>query len=58
MALICQAYFEQRMASYPMDRLHMELAAGGRLEPDVTVAEWSRLVFDTLNTVAPQFPKD
>lgn len=41
-----------------MDRLHMELAAGGRLEPDVTVAEWSRLVFDTLNTVAPQFPKD
>lgn len=56
-ALICRAYFEQRMAAYPLDRLHMELAASGRLEADVTVAEWSRLVFETLNTVAPQFPK-
>jgi hypothetical protein len=55
--LICNAYFDQRMASYPLDRLQLELAALGRVERPDTVAEWSRLVFETLNHVAPQFPK-
>lgn len=55
--LICNAYFERRMASYPVDRLSMELAAVGRLERPDVVAEFSRLVFDTLHHVAPQFPR-
>jgi hypothetical protein len=55
--LICNAYFDKRMASYPVDRLQLELAAGGRVARPDAVAEWSRLVFDTLNHVAAQFPK-
>lgn len=57
-ALICNAYFEKRMASFPIDRLQLELRVAGRMERDDTVAEWSRLVYETLNHVAPQFPKD
>jgi hypothetical protein len=57
-ALICNAYFDNRMASFPLDRLQLELRVSGRLERDDTVAEWSRLVYETLNHVAPQFPKD
>jgi hypothetical protein len=55
--LICDAYFDKRVASYPLDRLQLELAASGRLERPDIVAEWSRLVFETLGHVAPQFPK-
>lgn len=56
--LICNAYFDKRMASFPLEKLHLELAVSGRLEQDTTVAEWSRFVYETLNHVAPQFPKD
>jgi hypothetical protein len=55
--LICNAYFEKRMASYPVDKLQMELAASGRIEKPDMVAEWARLVFETLHHVAPQFPR-
>ena len=57
-ALITHAYFEKRMASFPIDRLQLELRVSGRIERDDTVAEWSRVVYETLNHVAPQFPKD
>ena len=57
MRLICDAYFERRMASYPLERLQMELAAKGRIERPDVVAEWSRLVYETLHFVAPQFPR-
>jgi hypothetical protein len=56
--MICNAYFDKRMASFPLEKLQLELAVSGRLEQDTTVAEWSRLVYETLNHVAPQFPKD
>jgi hypothetical protein len=55
--LICDAYFEKRVASYPLERLQLELAATGRLERPDIVAEWSRLVYETLHHVAPQFPR-
>lgn len=55
--LICDAYFERRVASYPLDRLQLELTARGRIERRDVVAEWSRLVYETLHQVAPQFPR-
>ncbi|CAL5225303.1 g8104 [Coccomyxa viridis] len=57
-SLILGAYFEKRMAWYPVDRLQMEVSAmTGRLERPSTIAEFARLVYSTLNTVAPQFPE-
>ena len=57
MSLICNAYFEKRMASYPLERLQLELRVRGRVERQDTVAEWARLVFETLHHVVPQFPR-
>ncbi|KAK9916974.1 hypothetical protein WJX75_009376 [Coccomyxa subellipsoidea] len=58
-SLILSAYFEKRMAWYPVDRLQLEVSATtGRLESPSTIAEFARLVYSTLNTVAPQFPEN
>lgn len=56
-SLIVNAYFEQRMSWYPIDRLQteMSLSTGSFGEPSL-VAERARIVFATLESVAPQFP--
>jgi len=57
--MIVHAYFERRMAWYPVDRLSMEMAAMGQpAEAPDLVAERARLVFTTLERVHPQFPSD
>ncbi|KAF5836588.1 hypothetical protein DUNSADRAFT_5705 [Dunaliella salina] len=55
--MIVSAYFERRMAWFPIDRLSMELAASQDLvETHDRVAERARIVFTVLETVYPQFP--
>lgn len=56
--MIVNAYFDRRMAAYPVDRLQAELAVMGRIEPHDTVSEWARIVFETLHHVSPQFARD
>eukprot|EP00197_Chlamydomonas_leiostraca_P005747 CAMPEP_0202874756 /NCGR_PEP_ID=MMETSP1391-20130828/25981_1 /ASSEMBLY_ACC=CAM_ASM_000867 /TAXON_ID=1034604 /ORGANISM="Chlamydomonas leiostraca, Strain SAG 11-49" /LENGTH=59 /DNA_ID=CAMNT_0049556271 /DNA_START=20 /DNA_END=199 /DNA_ORIENTATION=- len=57
--MIVRAYFEQRVAWFPIDRLALEMAAvQGRSEAPHLVAERARLVFGVLEEVYPQFPQD
>lgn len=59
--MIVDAYFNKRMAWYPIDRLSMEVSAmncsGRQARPD-EVAEWARIAFTTLESIYPQFPRD
>ncbi|MEW5305164.1 MAG: hypothetical protein WDW38_002053 [Sanguina aurantia] len=56
---IVNAYFEKRMAWYPLDRLQLELAAHGRgHEAREVIAERARLVYTVLEHVCPQFAAD
>jgi len=56
-SMIVTAYFEKRWAWYPIDRLQMELSVvTGRSERPALVAERARMVYTTLERVAPQFP--
>lgn len=58
-SMIVDAYFNKRMAWYPIERLQLELSAHmGRLEHHEIVAEWARIVYTTLNRIYPQFPSD
>lgn len=52
-----QGYFERRMSWFPLERLQLERAftTGQAERPDV-VAESARIVFTTLEVIAPQFP--
>lgn len=51
------AYFEKGMAWVPIDRLQLEQTVMmGESEAPAIVAEKARIVFTTLETVAPQFP--
>lgn len=52
-----QGYFERRMSWFPIERLQLERAftTGQSERPDV-VAESARIVFTTLEVIAPQFP--
>jgi len=55
--LIVKGYFEKRWAAYPIDTLQAEISlTTGRLERPSVVAEWSRLVYSTLQHTAPQWP--
>ncbi|KAK9819232.1 hypothetical protein WJX74_010056 [Apatococcus lobatus] len=55
--MIVDGWFEKRWAWYPINRLQMELSvATGRVERPSVVAEMARIVYTTLETVAPQFP--
>ena len=56
-SMIVTAYFEKRWAWYPIDRLQMEMSlVTGRSERPALVAERARMVYTTLERVAPQFP--
>ncbi|KAK9863315.1 hypothetical protein WJX84_001159 [Apatococcus fuscideae] len=56
-SMIVDGWFEKRWAWYPINRLQMELSvATGRVEKPSVVAEMARIVYTTLETVAPQFP--
>lgn len=55
--MIVDGWFEKRWAWYPINRLQMELSvATGRVERPSVVAEMARIVYTTLEAVAPQFP--
>ena len=57
--LLRRRYFEKRWAAYPLDRLAAEVSIStGRTERPSTVSEWSRLVYATLENVAPQWPSE
>eukprot|EP00899_Mesostigma_viride_P008139 jgi/Mesvir1/17326/Mv07720-RA.1 len=56
--LIVDAYFLKGMAWYPVRKLQMEqLVTEGRAEHPAVVSERMRLVFTTLEIIAPQFPQ-
>ncbi|CAD7695993.1 unnamed protein product [Ostreobium quekettii] len=56
-SMIVSAYFDKRWAWYPIDRLQMEMEVmTGRSERPALVAERARIVYATLERVAPQFP--
>ncbi|GMH33722.1 hypothetical protein BSKO_01556 [Bryopsis sp. KO-2023] len=58
-SLIVDAYFNKRMSWYPVDRLQAEMSLStGRCEELALVAERARIVYTTLEAVAPQFPTD
>ena len=51
------AYFEKGMIWIPIERLQLEqTAVNGKAESTERIAEKERIVFTTLETVAPQFP--
>ena len=55
--MIVKGYVEKRWAAYPINRLQVEVSlTSGRLERPSIVAEWSRIVYATLEQVVPQFP--
>lgn len=55
--LMVIAYFEKGMIWIPIERLQLEqTAVNGKAESTEHVAEKERIVFTTLETVAPQFP--
>lgn len=55
--MIVSAYFEKRMSWFPTDRLMLErsFTTGAPQKPEL-VAESARIVFTTLEVIAPQFP--
>lgn len=56
-SLIVRAYLERGMSGYPIDRLQTEiLLSTGKAAEASLVAERARVVFTTLEAVAPQFP--
>lgn len=56
-SLIVRAYLERGMSGYPIDRLQTEiLLSTGKAAEASLVAERARVVFTTLESVAPQFP--
>ena len=55
--LIVNAYFIKRWAWFPLQQLQLEQRVTlGRAEPQEIVAERARIVFQTLNKTAKQFP--
>ncbi|KAK9794966.1 hypothetical protein WJX73_008481 [Symbiochloris irregularis] len=56
--MIVRGWFEKRWSWYPIERLQLELrmTSGKAVHPAV-VSEWAGVVFATLESVAPQFPK-
>ena len=55
--LMAVSYFEKGMVWMPIERLQLEqMAIMGQAESTERVAEKARIVFTTLETVAPQFP--
>eukprot|EP01024_Parvocaulis_polyphysoides_P021743 TRINITY_DN20325_c1_g1_i3.p2 TRINITY_DN20325_c1_g1~~TRINITY_DN20325_c1_g1_i3.p2 ORF type:complete len:179 (-),score=11.43 TRINITY_DN20325_c1_g1_i3:211-684(-) len=55
--LIVKGYYDRRMAWYPVDKLQTELSLNGISADLSQVSEWARMVYEILNTLAPQFPK-
>eukprot|EP00878_Enallax_costatus_P035026 GHUV01038989.1.p1 GENE.GHUV01038989.1~~GHUV01038989.1.p1 ORF type:complete len:130 (+),score=38.29 GHUV01038989.1:806-1195(+) len=58
-AVIVDAYFNRRMAWFPIEQLQLELSAVQGLQaPPHDVAEWARIVYTVLEKVHPQFPSE
>jgi hypothetical protein len=56
-AMIVEAYFNRRMAWFPIERLQLELSAVQDLSAAPhDVAEWARIVYTVLEKVHPQSP--
>ena len=56
-AMIVRGWFEQRMSWFPIPRLQVELeVCCGRVVPEGEATDVARLVYATLERVAPQFP--